>query len=69
VVYNDDDYADWRENFGVTAGTASTSASLLEMAVPEPMPVLMMAIGSVCLAGTWRARKTKPQEHFANTTA
>jgi pimeloyl-ACP methyl ester carboxylesterase len=53
--YSQDDYDDWRQNFGATAGAASTSASMLKAAVPEPTSGLVV-IGTVCLAATWRRR-------------
>jgi hypothetical protein len=43
------DYDDWRANFGVTAGAASTGAST-QAAVPEPTSILMISLGGLCLA-------------------
>jgi hypothetical protein len=36
VVYDDNDYADWRANFGATQAGGSTAASSTHDAVPEP---------------------------------
>jgi hypothetical protein len=52
--YSQDDYNDWRGNFGVMAGAASAGAST-QTAVPEPTSGLAL-IGVLCFAGTRRRR-------------
>ncbi|HEX2476352.1 MAG TPA: galactose oxidase early set domain-containing protein [Lacipirellulaceae bacterium] len=54
--YTEGDYDAWRENFGVTAGAASTSASTLQLAVPEPTSG-WATIAALCWAGAWRRRE------------
>jgi hypothetical protein len=54
--YSQVDYDDWRENFGEMSGAQSTAASALPAAVPEPTAIVMIYLGSLCLAGRLRQR-------------
>ena len=51
------DYTFWRSHFGQTSGSgAGSGADLSQSSVPEPNAALLIAIGSVAVAGIRRKR-------------
>jgi hypothetical protein len=60
VVYNDDDYADWRANFGATAGNgASISSGSIGAVVPEPDTLVLLTLVLAFFAFTPRTAGPK----------
>jgi hypothetical protein len=44
VVYDDDDYVDWRANFGATAGSNASGAVSTQPVVPEPEMRILLTL-------------------------
>jgi uncharacterized protein YjbI with pentapeptide repeats len=50
TVYSQDDFDDWRENFGVTAGGAATETVFSRGAVPEPGTFGLLLLAALFIA-------------------
>jgi hypothetical protein len=60
-LVDEDDYATWRANFGMTSGGGSSASGTANIPVPEPGALLLMTCGTVAFVGLRRSFQVRRQ--------